>query len=158
MPLLENTTKEAGRRGSLGNSVAGPGRLTVKWKDPDAGKDWGQEGKQVTEDKMVGWHHWLDGHEYEQTPGDSESPVLKGGPSVVLSLGRSSDAVTTQTCVQNDPNVSTLQCVSISGNTSQWYKRFMYSGQRFVHAVQENFSSFTCSLFIVFKKDTRLKY
>ena len=31
-------------------------------KDPDAGKDWGQEEKAVTEDKMVGWHHWLNGH------------------------------------------------------------------------------------------------
>ena len=33
-------------------------------KDPDAGKDWGQE-KQMTEDKMVGWHHQLNGHEFE---------------------------------------------------------------------------------------------
>ena len=41
-------------------------------KDPDARKDWGQEEKGVTEDKMVGWHHWLDGHEFEQTQGDSE--------------------------------------------------------------------------------------
>ena len=41
-------------------------------KDPDAGKDWGQEEKAVTEDKMVGWHHWLNGHEFEQTLGDSE--------------------------------------------------------------------------------------
>ena len=32
------------------------------WKDPDAGKDWGQEEKGVTEDEMVGWHHWLNGH------------------------------------------------------------------------------------------------
>ena len=32
------------------------------WKDPDAGKDWGQEEKGMTEDEMVGWHHWLSGH------------------------------------------------------------------------------------------------
>ena len=32
------------------------------WKDPDAGKDWGQEEKGTTEDEMAGWHHWLDGH------------------------------------------------------------------------------------------------
>ena len=37
-------------------------------KDPDAGKDWRQE-KGMTEDKMVGWHHWLDGHEFEQALG-----------------------------------------------------------------------------------------
>ena len=38
-------------------------------KDPDAGKDWRQEETGMTEDKMVGWHHWLDGHEFEQAPG-----------------------------------------------------------------------------------------
>ena len=39
------------------------------WKDPDVGKDWRQEEKRMTEDKMVGWHHWLNGHEFEQAPG-----------------------------------------------------------------------------------------
>ena len=39
------------------------------WKDPDAGKDWGQEEKGMTEDEMAGWHHRLDGHEFEWTPG-----------------------------------------------------------------------------------------
>ena len=38
-------------------------------KDPDAGKDWGQEEKGTTEDEMVGWHHWLGRHEFEQAPG-----------------------------------------------------------------------------------------
>ena len=41
-------------------------------KDSDAGKDWRQEEEGVTEDEMVGCHHPLDGHEFEQTPGDSE--------------------------------------------------------------------------------------
>ena len=41
-------------------------------KDPDAGKDLGQEEKGATEDEMVGWLHGLNGHEFEQTPGDSE--------------------------------------------------------------------------------------
>ena len=39
------------------------------WKDPDAGKDWRQEEKGMTEDEMVGWHHWLEGHEFDQFPG-----------------------------------------------------------------------------------------
>ena len=39
------------------------------WKDPDAGKDWGQEEKGTTEDEMVGWHHWLNGHGFGWTPG-----------------------------------------------------------------------------------------
>ena len=39
------------------------------WKDPDAGKDWGQEEKGTTEDEMLGWHHRLNGHEFGLTPG-----------------------------------------------------------------------------------------
>jgi len=38
-------------------------------KDPDAGRDWGQEEKGTTEDEMAGCHHWLDEHEFEWTPG-----------------------------------------------------------------------------------------
>ena len=37
--------------------------------DPDAGQDWRLEEKETTEDEIVGWHHWLDGHEFEQAPG-----------------------------------------------------------------------------------------
>ena len=39
------------------------------WKDPDAGKDWRQEERGMTEDYMIGWHHWLNGHEFGWTPG-----------------------------------------------------------------------------------------
>ena len=41
-------------------------------KDSEAGKDWGQEEKGMTEDEMVGWHHQLNGHEFEQALGDAE--------------------------------------------------------------------------------------
>ena len=41
-------------------------------KNPDAGKEWGQEEKWVTEDEMVGWCHWLSGYEFEQTLGGGE--------------------------------------------------------------------------------------
>ena len=41
-------------------------------KDPDVGKDWGKGKKEATEYEMVGWHHWLNGHEFEQTQGDGE--------------------------------------------------------------------------------------
>ena len=41
-------------------------------KDPDAVKDGMQEEKGMTEDEMVGWHHRLNGHEFEQAPGDGE--------------------------------------------------------------------------------------
>ena len=42
------------------------------WKRPDAGKDWGREENQVTEDQMVVWHHLLNGHKLEPTLGNSE--------------------------------------------------------------------------------------
>ena len=48
------------------------GKRWLIGKDSDAGKDWGQEEKEMTEDEMVGWHHQFNGHEFEQTPGDSE--------------------------------------------------------------------------------------
>ena len=41
-------------------------------KDPNAGKGWGQEEKIATENEMVGWHYWFNGHEFEQTQGGSE--------------------------------------------------------------------------------------
>ena len=41
-------------------------------KDPDAGKDWRQEVKETTEDEMVGWHHWVNEHEFEQAQRDDE--------------------------------------------------------------------------------------
>ena len=40
-------------------------KIWLIWKDPDAGKDWRQEEKGMTEDEMVGWHYWLDGHKFE---------------------------------------------------------------------------------------------
>ena len=40
-------------------------------KNPDARKDWGQKEKGAAEDEVIGWHHWLNGPEIEQTPGDS---------------------------------------------------------------------------------------
>ena len=42
------------------------------WKDPDAEKEWRQEEKGTTEDKIVGWHHRLNGQQFEQVPGDNE--------------------------------------------------------------------------------------
>ena len=53
-------------------------------KDPNAGKDWRQEEKGMTEDEMVGWHHWLNGHESEQAPGDGEG---QGSLACLQSMG-----------------------------------------------------------------------
>ena len=54
-------------------------------KDPDGGKDWRQEEKGTTEDEMVGWHHRLDGHEFEQAPGVGDG---QGNPVCCCPWGR----------------------------------------------------------------------
>ena len=45
------------------------------WKDPDARKDWRREEKGDNRGKMDGWHHWLNGHEFEQAPGVGDGPA-----------------------------------------------------------------------------------
>ena len=55
------------------------------WKDPAAGKDWGQEKKGTTEDEIVGWHHQLDGHGFGWTLGVGDG---QGGPACCGSWGR----------------------------------------------------------------------
>ena len=54
------------------------------WKDPDGGKDWGQEEKGTTDDMMVGWHHWLNGDGFGWTPGVGDG---QGGLACCSSWG-----------------------------------------------------------------------
>ena len=73
-------------------------------KNFDARKDWRQEEKGMTEDKMVGWHHWLDGHEFDQAPGagdGQESLVhckVQAFPCWLQSRTQLSDWATTRNC------------------------------------------------------------
>ena len=60
------------------------------WKDPDAGKDWEQE-KGMTEDKMVGWHHWLNGHGFGWTSGVGDG---RGGLACCVSWGHKESDMT----------------------------------------------------------------
>ena len=62
-------------------------------KDPDAGRDWRQEEKGMTEHEMAGWHHRLDGHEFEWTPGDCDG---QGGLACWDSWGRKKSDMTEQ--------------------------------------------------------------
>ena len=63
------------------------------WKDPDAGKDWRQEKKGTTEDEMVGWHYWLNGHEFESAPGVVDR---QGGLACCSPWGRKDSDTTEQ--------------------------------------------------------------
>ena len=62
-------------------------------KDLDAGRDWGQEEKGTTEDEMAGWHHWLDGREFQWTPGVGDG---QGGLACCNSWGRKESDMTEQ--------------------------------------------------------------
>ena len=60
---------EHGNTGSDPHILVLSSSLKSIGKDPDAGRDWGQEEKVTTEDEMSGWHHQLDGHGFGWTPG-----------------------------------------------------------------------------------------
>ena len=62
-------------------------------KDSDAGRDWGQEEKETTEDEMAGWHHWLDGRESGWTPGVGDG---QGGLACCDSWGHKESDMTEQ--------------------------------------------------------------
>ena len=82
------------------------GKSWLIGKDPDAGKDWGQEEKGATENDMVEWHHQLKGHEFEQTPGDSEEQGC-------LVCSNPWDCEESHTTEQLNNNKKTLQVFSI---------------------------------------------
>ena len=94
------------------------GKSRLIGKDPDAGKDWGQKVKGVTEDEMAGWHHWLNGHEFEQTPGDSDGQgsLLCYSPQGLKELDRTywlNNCNSPGGYLQNNLNI--LLCVSVDG-------------------------------------------
>ena len=70
-------------------------------KDPDVWKDWGQEKKGTTEDEMAGWHHRLDGHEFEWTPGVGDG---QGGLVCCDSWGRK-ESDTTERLNWTEPDI-----------------------------------------------------
>ena len=72
-------------------------------KDPDSGKDWGQEEKEATEDEIVGWHHWLNGHEFEQTPGDFSVKDRKAWSAAVHQVTKSWTRLSNWTVTTSSP-------------------------------------------------------
>ena len=72
----------------------------------DAGRDWAQEEKGTTEDEMAGWHHWLDGHESEWTPGVGER---QGGLACCDSWGHK-ESDTTERLIWSDLRTPFMVC------------------------------------------------
>ena len=97
-------------------------------KDHDAGKDWGQEEEGMTEDEIVGWHHWLNGHEVEQTPGKW---WRTGEPGMLQSMG--SQRVRHDWATELNWNLSD-PCTHLS------------------HSMEQNLSSLSCASEALFVK------
>ena len=86
--ILKEISPEYSLEGLMKLKLQYFGYLMQSWligKDSDAGRDWGQEEKGTTEEEMAGWHHWLDGHESEWTPGVGDG---QGGLACCDSWGR----------------------------------------------------------------------
>ena len=91
-------------------------------KDSDAGRDWGQEEKGMTEDEITGWHHRLDGHEFEWTPGDGDG---QGGLVCFDSWGLKESDTTerlkwTELNWKTVSNSSLKECFHIYLDTNIW--------------------------------------
>ena len=87
-------------------------------KDPDAGRDWGQEEKGTTQDEMAGWHHWLDGRESEWTPGVGDG---QGGLVCCDSWGRKESDTTERLNWTDWRDLSILRwCVCVSCFGTPW--------------------------------------
>ena len=69
--LLHTSQNDCHQKNTNNKCWQGYREKGTSYTDPNAGKDEGQK-KRVTEDEMVGWQHQINGHEFEQTPGDSE--------------------------------------------------------------------------------------
>ena len=93
-PVVKTPPSNAGGMGLIIGGTDAEAEIPTLWprdaknwligKDPDAGKDWGQEEKGTIEDEMVGWHHWLDEHELEQALGVGDG---QGSLACMQSIG-----------------------------------------------------------------------
>ena len=75
MPMQQMWVQPLGQEDPLEKEMATHSSVLaweMPWTDSDAGRDWGQEEKGTTEDEMAGWHHGLNGHESERTPGGGD--------------------------------------------------------------------------------------
>ena len=117
-------------------------------KDPDAVKDWRQEEKGTTEDETVGWHHWLNGHEFEQTPGDGEGPgslVSMGSQRVGHNLGAEQQqrvgGLLLAAPTSDSKFMATIQKImGAFGSTHKWFKIYGHcSDSKFMATIRLHF-------------------
>ena len=95
-------------------------------KDPDARKVWREEEKGATEDEMVGWHHQLNGHEFEQTPGGSEGQG--SGRAAIPRVTKSQTRL-------NNWTTNHISAVTSQGNSYLWEEVWLDGDRRtFYHS------------------------
>ena len=104
-------------------------------KDPNAGKDWEQE-KKAAEDEMVGWYHWLNGHEFEQTPGDGEGQRSLVHACRVLQFMSCKKSHMTQWLNNNNNNMEIL--IKVQDFVSCFCLVSLFLGQTHWHPVASN--------------------
>ena len=112
-------------------------------KDPDAGKDWGQGEKGTTEDKMAGWHHRLDGHEFGWTPGVGDG---QGGLACCDSWGHKKSDTTERLSDLIWPE--DLDCFSVLGEIAFSPLVNLFIGLKVFITIWNYF--ITCILFFIF--------
>ena len=107
------------------------------WKDPETGKDSGQEEKGTKEDKMVGWHHWFNGYESRQTPGDREGQgsLACCSPWAAKSQIQLSNWTMTVTIFTSIPDVN-YGCIFLKTNDSKVELCIIYN--RYWHFLQQS--------------------
>ena len=93
------------------------GKSWLIGKDPDVGKGWRREEKGMTEDEMVGWHHRLNGHELEQSPGAGDG---QGSLAWCSPWGRKESDMTERLNWSDELLTFVTQAVSLSSNNEEW--------------------------------------
>ena len=122
---------------------------TKSWligKDSDAGRDWEQEEKGTTEDEMAGWHHWLDGHECELTPGVGDG---QGGLACCDSWGRK-ESDTTEQLTWSDLIWHGHLFILVHDQVCKYFMGFFLEQYRFANRHDKRiYTSFKSSILII---------
>ena len=117
-----------------------------KWligKDPDAGKDWGQEEKGTTDDEMVGWHHQLEEHGFVLTPGVGDG---QGGLACCGSWGcKESDTTERLNWIELTPSNHLILCCSLLLLPSVFPSIRVFSNESLLHIRWPKYWSFSIS-------------
>ena len=116
-------------------------------KNPDTGKDWRQEEKGVTKNEMVGWHHWLNGHEFEQTQADNEGQ----GSLVCCSPWGHKESDMAYWLNNNSPqtNVSLFTSVPYGRPSNVVYKSYYHLTSKNIPSLCTSLTSFSWVLYYV---------